>query len=271
MDETNNMENLNDTNEQEVPGAEQKADEQSEGTNQAEGEQNAVEGSGNEQNAKDSAFLPIRYNHEDMTLSREEAVKFAQLGKLYSESGLDIGTVKPIYSKLDYIAALKGVTPEALVDGMIADDEAQFRQGLVEKFGEDTEELEILLQAHRDTQKQKYQKILETRTETEQNAAKEKQESLNSRLANEFLELQAEFPEIANFASVPPAVKEMAAKGMDLMSAYLRFKHSEDKKVTAAKQTAESAQKASTGSGSSAADEGISESEKRFRDALWGL
>lgn len=260
MDEINNMEALDDTNVQELPGGEQNADEQAEDASQANAGQEAGGSSENQQDAENKAFLPIRYNHEDVTLTRDEAVKFAQLGKLYSDSGLDIGTVKPIYSKLDYVAALKGTTPEALVDNMIAEDERMFRQGLVEKFGEDSEELEILVQAHRDTQKQKYDEILKTRTETAENAAKEQQESLNSRLANEFLELQAEFPEIADFESVPKEVKEMAVKGnKDLLSAYLIHKNREDKKIATAKASDEAAKKSTTGSGASSEklDDGV--------------
>lgn len=253
MEEQNNMGNLVDTNNQEVPGAEQTGNEVGEDTSQSETLQNDGKGSENQQNIEEDAFLKIRYNHEDMTLSREDTKKYAQLGKLYSESGLDIGTVKPIFSKLDYIAALKGTTPEALIDSIIENDEAQYRQGLIEKFGEYSEEFDILMQSYREGQKEKYNKILQDRAVAEQNSNQAKIESNNSRLANEFIVLQKEFPELTDIASVPKEVMERAVKeNKDLMSCFLLHKYSEEKKINAANKTAEEAQKASTGSGSSA-------------------
>ncbi len=248
MEEINNMESLTDTTPEAAPQGEPETQNPTENEGTPQPENPVAEGEeGSEQipNAENEPFLPIQYNHESVELSKDEAVKLAQMGMKYQKS------VEPLYNKLDYIAALQGTTPEALVDEMISRDETQYRQGLVEKFGEDGDEIEILLQAYRESQKQKYEKVLNDRAEAEKNAATQQKESLESRLANEFAELKAEFPEIADFASVPPAVKEMAAKGMDLMSAYLRYKYSEDKKVTAAKQAAESASKASTGSGAS--------------------
>ncbi len=253
MDEVNNMEALKDTNEQGNQSAEQAEIEQPEGATQPEGEQNDGQGSENSEATEDAAFLPIRYNHEDMNLTRSEAVKYAQMGKLLSDSGLDISAVKPIYSKLDYFAATQGMSPEELIDNLISRDEERHHQELVEKFGEDGEELEILMQAYRERQKDKYDKILKDRIESEQRAETEKIESNNSRLANEFIELKKEFPELTDITSVPEQVKRMAVTGnKDLLSCFLLFKHNEEKAIAAANKTAEDAKKAGTGSGASA-------------------
>lgn len=207
----------------------------------------------NEGDAIPEFKLDIKYDKQNRTLSRDEAVNLAQKGLFYENKGIE-----KLYNKLDYVASLKNTTIEELVDGIILSDEAAYRKSLEEKFGSDGEEVELLLQVYRNGQKDKYEKILADRKENEERIAREQQESLESRLANEFIELKTEFPEITEFKALPTEVKNEAAKGRDLLSCYLRYKHSEDKKIMAAKKTAEENSKATTGSGGSAETTGDS-------------
>ena len=201
---------------------------------------------GDEGAAEPEFALDVKYNKEIKTLNREEAVDFAEQGIFYNN------TVKPLYNKLDYIAAQRGQTIEEVVDRLFAEDENSHRQELVNKFGEDSGVIDDLMKVYREGQKQKYDKIVADRKEAAQKAETEKRESLEARLASEFSELKAEFPELAEFSQLPKEVKTDAANGRDLMSAYLRYMHRENKKIAAAKSSEETAAKASTGAGSSA-------------------
>lgn len=201
---------------------------------------------GDEGAAEPEFMLDVKYNKEIRTLNREEAVDFAEQGIFYNN------TVKPLYNKLDYIAAQRGQTIEEVVDRLFAEDENSHRQELVNKFGEDSGVIDDLMKVYREGQKQKYDKIVADRKEAAEKAERDKRESLEARLASEFSELKAEFPELAEFSQLPKEVKTEAANGRDLMSAYLRYMHRENKKIAAAKASEEAAAKASTGAGSSA-------------------
>ncbi len=193
--------------------------------------------------------LDVKYNKQNRTLSRDEAVTFAQKGMFYEEKGIEA-----LYNKLDYLSSQKDISIEELVDGIISKDEADYRAELEAKFGaEDTETIEAMLQIRRNSQQEKYNKMLENRKNAETKQAEEKEQTLNNRLADEFIELKTEFPEIAEFKDLPNEVKSEAAKsGKDLLSCYLRYRYSEEKKIKAAQQTANSNSKSTTGSGGSA-------------------
>ena len=103
------------------------------------------------------------------------------------------------------------------------------------------------MKVYSNEQKEKYEKVLLDRKSAKDNAEKEKQISLEKRLAGEFAELKTEFPEIADFSALPKEVKAEAANGRDLLSAYLRYTHKENKKTAAAQQAEKEAAKASTG------------------------
>lgn len=67
-------------------------------------------------------------------------------------------------------------------------------------------------------------------------AAQRDRDSLHARLADDFLELKAEFPELTEFRQVPRGVVDMAVdKGISLTDAYLRHLHAQHKKTAAAK------------------------------------
>lgn len=206
-----------------------------------------AEPSDNEGAAEPEFSLDVKYNKATRSLSRDEVVDFAKQGIFYND------TVKPLYNKLDYIAAQRGCTIPELVDGLLAGDEDNHRKELAETLGADNPVIEELMKVYRNEQKEKYEKVLSDRKSAEENAEKEKQISLEKRLAEEFAELKAEFPEIAEFSALPKEVKAEAAKGRDLLSAYLRYTHNQNKKTAAAEAAEKAAAKASTGQASSPA------------------
>lgn len=191
--------------------------------------------------------LEVKFNKKMRRLNREEAVD-------YAEKGLYFDTVKPIYNKLDYIAAQRGISVEELVEGIYTADEQRHRDELIEKFGEDSGVIDDLMKVYREGQKQKYEKIKSDREAAERQQEETERQSLETRLAAEFAEVKAEFPEIKDFASLPKSVKTEAAEGRDLLSAYLRYRHKEQTKIAAAASAESQAAKASTGSGGTGSD-----------------
>ena len=273
MEENNTMETSADTIPQQEPSAEQEAEKAADaGAPQPTEEQATADSSENvtaeEKETPLDFGLEINYNHETRVLSRDDAAAYAQIGMKFKDSGIDIDTVKPLYNKLDYIAAQRGQTIEEVVDRLFAEDENSHRQELVNKFGEDSGVIDDLMKVYREGQKQKYDKIVSDRKEAAQKAENEKRESLEARLASEFAELKSEFPELAEFSQLPKEVKTDAANGRDLMSAYLRYMHRENKKIAAAKSSEETAAKATTGTAGTAENTADTVDDAFFRGLM---
>ena len=218
---------------------------------------------GDEGAAEPEFALDVKYNKEIRTLNRDESADYAQKGIFYETKGIE-----PLYNKLDYIAARRGQNIEEVVDKLFAEDENSHRQELVNKFGEDSGVIDDLMKVYREGQKQKYDKIVADRKEAAQKAENEKRESLEARLASEFSELKAEFPELAEFSQLPKEVKTDAANGRDLMSAYLRFRHKEEKRIAAAKSSEETAAKATTGTAGTAENTADTVDDAFFRGLM---
>ena len=87
-------------------------------------------------------------------------------------------------------------------------------------------------------------------------AAERAKQAQTDRLAAEYLELKAEFPELADFKDIPKAVVETAVKSkMHLLDAYLRYRHTEGKKIAKNEQTHAAAAATAIGSMSANAPE----------------
>ena len=83
----------------------------------------------------------------------------------------------------------------------------------------------------------------------EQKAFAAEYENEHTRLADEFVALQKEFPELKGFKDVSKSVLQMAQKEkISLLDAQLRFNHAENKKIKEAEQSAAAAAESSTGS-----------------------
>lgn len=203
-------------------------------------------------------FMSVRYNKETQELSQEEAVTLAQKGMLYEKK------FEPIYSKLDYLATLNGVSVNELVESILNRSEDAYKQELIAKFGEDEEVISDLMEIYHNKNREKYEKAVSDR----KNAEIKEQESLEARLADEFIILQKEFPEIDKFEDLPNEVKKAAAEGNNLLSSMLLHKHREDRKINEAQKAAKEANKASAGS---VADKGEKESDamNAFLKGLW--
>jgi hypothetical protein len=233
-----------------VPEVETNAENGAEGGESAVATDNVVEES-------NEPFLEIRYNHESKGLTRDEAVTLAQKGMHYE------GT----YKTLERVAALKGQSVKDFLSGIETAQDETYRQGLVEKFGDDEDTVNKMMELYQ-INKQKTLDEAATKRQEEETRA---EQSVNERLAAEFTEMKnGDFPELTDFASLPSEVKRAAMEGMSLSHAYLKFMHQENKKIAAQKASEEAAAKKSTGSMGDNAAEVQTEAEQRYLSALWG-
>ena len=201
-------------------------------------------------------FLSIQYNHEDKSLTQEEATVMAQKGYAYDD----------LYAKLHRAATLQGKDVKTFIDGFEKAADDAHRAKLEADYGGDTKTIDSLMELY---QLKKESTVKAAESELERQKA-EKQTNLETRLADEFIELQKEFPDIKDFAELPNSVKQAAAEGRHLYDAYLRYLHTEEKKVSAAKASAEAAKKASAGNLDTADKENKSVVESALLQGLYG-
>ena len=192
--------------------------------------------------------LPITYNHENRNLTREEAVKYAQIGLNFEEGGIKAEIVKPVLRKLDYLAAQSDTTVEALVEGMLSAAENSYREELVNKFGDDETVIEDLMRVYHERQQAKYDKVLADRKTADETSKNNMRVKLETRLADEFTALKKEFPSLTEFTALPDDVKRSAAAGKSLAEAYLRYLYTENAKITANNNATQKAAVSTAGS-----------------------
>jgi hypothetical protein len=189
-------------------------------------------------NADLAPFLSLPHNHEIRELSREETVDFVQTGM----------HAKPILADLRYLAAQDGhKSVKEFIDALKSSAEASrlenIRSQLVDDGNED------LAQAILAAELSKIKDAAGVIEADEQKAFAAEYENEHTRLADEFIALQKEFPELKEFKDVPKTVLQMAQKEkISLLDAQLRFKHAENKKIKQAEMSAAAAAQSSTGS-----------------------
>jgi hypothetical protein len=220
------------------------------------GEQSAIALEGQAEETVEP-FLEIKYNHESKGLTREETVTLAQKGMHYE------GT----YKALERVATLKGQSVKDFLNGIEEAQDEAYRQGLIDKFGEDEDTISKMMELYQINK----QKTLDDADLKRQEESAQAEQSINERLASEFVEMKnGDFPELTDFASLPNEVKRAATEGMSLSHAYLTFMHRENKKIAAQKASEEAAAKKSTGSMADGTVENKTEAEQRYLSALWG-
>lgn len=182
--------------------------------------------------------IPVKYNKEYRELTPEEAAVYAQKGMKYD-------ALEPALLRLRQIAGQSGRSLSQLLDSIFQAGETLTRQNLMQRTGGDQALVDELMEARR---LKEDRARADAQARQQQAAESEKAESGN-RLAGEFLELQAEFPEITGVDDLPDSVLEDAAvKGSSLTAAYLLFRHREAQRVARAEADGKTADSASAGS-----------------------
>ncbi len=214
--------------------------------------------------------LPVKFYGEQRNLTFEEAVEFAQKGmksdKLKAELD-DYKKSKPLLDKLAYLSSKHGKTAEEIIEGLMTADEQFLRSQLTEKYGELPEEVMTTLIKE---EKAKAQNAYNEHLSEEKAQQAENEKAMQTRIADEFLELQKEFPEISSFDNVPDSVIiDAVNNGRNLVDAYLRHQSKESRKIEAAQQAEASAKKSSAGSLEGGEVSHATNAETAFLDGLW--
>ena len=199
-------------------------------------------------------FLTIRHNHEDKPLTQDEATVLAQKGMAYDA----------MYSQIARAAAIQGKDVKEFIAGFEkAADEAK-RQELMAQYG-DAAIVDQMMELYQYKKEQTVSAAEKARKQAEETET----QSVNQRLADEFIELKKAFPDLQSFESLPDSVKKAAGAGMSLEHAYLKFQHTEAKKVAEAQKAAETAANKSTGSMGTDDTSQETLADQRYRAALW--
>ena len=240
----------------EVNGDTQVSDTNADDSAQADGNDGADGADGSAAADGTEPVLTVRYNHADKALSMAEAKELAQ-------KGLKFDSMTDMLNDISYLAAIQGKTPVELIKGYIEAGENIKRQELIEKYGECSEAVEVLIEKYRNENQKKFTAAKETLKQKEEAA----EQDLNQRIADEFLKMKGDFPELTDYAALPNEVKRQAVNGTPLKYAYLDYKYASEKAAASAKAQAEAAAKKSTGS--MATGEGGNSTTNALLQGLW--
>lgn len=211
-----------------------------------------------ENKTAEEPFVSVQYNHKLRDFTKEEAINFIQKG-MHTEV---------LRQKLEYLAKTQKTDINSLVEKMITAPENAYRKYLEELYGVGNENVDIGMKIYREKQGDEYKKIM---SEME-NGVKEQEKitNVNSRLADEYLELKNQFPDAPHYCDLPDSVIVEAAQGKrDLCSAYLCYLHKEKQKIDAANKTREAANAASSGKMSNTEADVMSSADRGFLSGLW--
>ncbi len=203
-------------------------------------------------------FISVQYNHKLRNFTREEAVNFIQKG-MHTEA---------LREKLEYLAKSQGTDINSLVEKMITAPENAYRNYLERLYGVGHENVDIGMKIYREKQTNEYKEMM---AKQENNVKLQKEsKDVNSRLADEYIEMKRHFPEAPEYSELPDSVIIEAAQGKrDLYSAYLCYLHKEKQKIEAAQKIKDASNAASSGKMSNT-DANLSPSEERnFLSGLW--
>ena len=188
--------------------------------------------------APPAPFLTAKFNHEQRDLTREEALKYAQLGMKYeSEQGMR--------DQLEMMAAGRGQSPQEFLNAWSrAEEQALFDQKMQITHGNE-EAARLLVKAEMDAR----QNARNIRVQQAEQAEQQAELSLQDRLASEYAELRTECPEIGEFDTIPQAVVDDAIRnGRHLFDAYLRYQRREGQKIQQNQTAQQTAAAATVGS-----------------------
>lgn len=211
-----------------------------------------------ENKTAEKPFVSVQYNHKLRDFTKEEAINFIQKG-MHTEA---------LREKLEYLAKTQGTDINSLVEKMITAPENAYKNYLESIYGEGHENVEIGMNIYREKRGDEYKKMM---SEMENSVRKkEENENVNSRLAEQYIELKNEFPSAPEYCDLPDSVIVEAAQGKrDLYSAYLCYLHKEKQKIDAANKTQEAATNASSGKMSDNEGDVMSSADRGFLSGLW--
>ena len=229
------------------------------GTEQNDSTDNQEQTNTDENGDGEASFLMVRYNHETKNLSQSEARTLAQKAM----------QAEPLMNELRYLAAQAGEkSVKSFIENLKVTSEEQrrdkIRNQLVDQGNED------LFNSIFDAETSRIQNAAGVMLEDESRAFNEEIEGEHIRLAADFKDLQAEFPDIKEVKDIPDQVLRLAVeKNISLLDAQLRFNYAESKKINNAKKSAAAAAESSAGSVKSDETNSTSPVIEAMRKGLW--
>lgn len=184
--------------------------------------------------------VPIQFNHQYRELSIAEAATWAQKG-MQADS---------LLQDLQYLAAANGAgSIPALLKALRGAHESM----LIDQYSKRTGGDEQLARQLVELEQHKYGAAAQQIGRQQQQAQRQAAGQINQRLADEFIALQREIPEIGRFDQLPQAVIERSVKtGIPLIDSYLRYQYAAQRAAGQARQQQQAADSASAGSMQSA-------------------
>lgn len=208
-------------------------------------EETAENVSEQEPEAAEPVRYPVSYGEDTRELTVDELTTYAQRGMQYDE-------IAPAWNDLCRMASERGQTPQDLIGAIAAAEERVMYDRLLREANGNRSVADRLMEL----EKSKRQTAAANAEREKATVAENAKQAQTDRLAAEYLELKAEFPELADFKDIPKAVVETAVKSkMHLLDAYLRYRHTEGKKIAKNDQTHAAAAATAMGSMSANAPE----------------
>ena len=212
----------------------------------------------------------LRYNHEDLSVTKEEAKRLAQIGMHYDKLGKSYGEdVKSVMADLEYFAVLQNKSIKEVVTEMVNGIENSYRQELIEELGEGHPLIEEMMELRKSKNMKAYEDYKGQKSIKEQQAAAEAEQAVTTKLATQFEEISKSYPEYKTMADVPDVVYKQALKSGDLEKELLRYQLAQEKVIKETTQNEEKNKKENIGSistGGKVEDSAISEMLK----GVWG-
>ena len=157
----------------------------------------------------------VRFNHQDLELTPDEAVEFAQ-------KGLKLESLQPVINELNYLAYLRGKSPLDTIREHVEFYDKFREEQLKEEYKDDQKAFNEALAGLKNANELKKKELL---TESKTKAFKERS------LADGFFELKEKCPEIKSFEEIPLKVLENT-KNQPLLLSYLQYFHDQQLKIT---------------------------------------
>lgn len=196
------------------------ADENQDGEKEGE----STEAVSDDSESEDDNLITIRYNHETLNLTPDEAAVLAQKGKAYEK-------ISPVLSELELAAERTGLSISDLVKEWVGCVDKAALEDAIEKSGGDSYAGNQLYTRQLEEARQKVKTRRET-TEQENSIS----EYNNNRLAEDFEKYRGEMG-VKEISELPKAVIKTAVKeNIPLFDAFLRFEHKNKTQIDKNKQ-----------------------------------
>ena len=198
----------------------------------------AADGEAGQAAQQTAAFsLPVKFHHEHRNLTAEEATRYAQMGMAAEER-------EPLLDKLRLVAAGRNQTLAQFINDWEAADLQAYREQVLEKVGGDETLADRLVAAEMENRR----KIVGVKAEEAKAADAAKEQDLAAKLAADYEEVKAEWPELSEFAKIPEEVVNDAVRNKrSLYDSYLRYERKQQKAVEKQQREAAAAAKSATG------------------------